>query len=101
MTTLAPMLTLSHQYGSGGTLIAQELSQRLGWAVWDKEIVRTIASQQNVAEGYVENKDERVASFIERTVGFFGVGGFETAYNISPTAPLEGCATRPLNPNVD
>ena len=88
MTTTVPMLTLSHQYGSGGSLIAQELAQRLGWSVWDKEIVRTIASQQNVAEGYVENKDERVDSFIERTVGFFGVGGFETAYNIPPPLRL-------------
>lgn len=88
MTTPAPMLTLSHQYGSGGSLIAQDLAQRLGWSVWDKEIVQKIASQQNVAEGYVENKDERVGSFIERAVGFFGVGGFETAYNIPPPLRL-------------
>ena len=88
MTTPAPMITLSHQYGSGGSLIAQELGQRLGWSVWDKEIVQKIASQQNVAEGYVENKDERVGSFIERAVGFFGVGGFETAYNIPPPLRL-------------
>ena len=88
MTTPAPMLTLSHQYGSGGSLIAQDLGQRLGWKVWDKEIVQTIAAQQNVAEGYVENKDERVGSFIERVVGFFGVGGFETAYNIPPPLRL-------------
>ena len=88
MTTTAPMLTLSHQYGSGGSLIARALGQRLGWSVWDKEIVRAIASQQHVAEGYVENKDERVGSFIERAVGFFGVGGFETAYNIPPPLRL-------------
>ena len=88
MTTTAPMLTLSHQYGSGGSFIARDLAHRLGWSVWDKEIVRTIASQQHVAEGYVENKDERVGSFIERAVGFFGVGGFETAYNIPPPLRL-------------
>ncbi len=88
MTTTAPMLTLSHQYGSGGSFIARDLAQHLGWSVWDKEIVRTIASQQHVAEGYVENKDERVGSFVERAVGFFGVGGFETAYNIPPPLRL-------------
>lgn len=88
MSTPAPMITLSHQYGGGGSLIAQDLGKRLGWSVWDKEIVQTIASQQNVAEGYVENKDERVGSFIERVVGFFGVGGFETAYNIPPPLRL-------------
>lgn len=36
------MLTLSHQYGSGGSLIAQELGRRLQWTVWDKETLRHI-----------------------------------------------------------
>ncbi len=49
MTTWATILTLSHQYGSGGSLIARDLGRRLNWAVWDKEIVRTIAAQPNIA----------------------------------------------------
>jgi len=89
MTTWATILTLSHQYGSGGSLIARDLGRRLNWAVWDKEIVRTIAAQQHVPEEYVDTKDERVASFIERVVGFLGVGGFETAYNLPPPLRLK------------
>ena len=89
MTTWATVLTLSHQYGSGGSLIARDLGRRLNWTVWDKEIVHTIASQQHVPEEYVDTKDERVGSFIERVVGFFGVGGFETAYNIPPPLRLK------------
>jgi cytidylate kinase len=88
MTTSATVLTLSHQYGSGGSLIAHDLGRRLNWAVWDKEIVRTIASQQHVPEEYVDTKDERVASFIERVVRSLGVGGFEAAYNIPPPLRL-------------
>jgi hypothetical protein len=52
--------------------------------VWDKEIVHKIASEQQMPEEYVKTKDERVDSFIERTVGFSGMGGFESAYNIPP-----------------
>jgi hypothetical protein len=52
--------------------------------VWEKEIVRQIASQYKVAEEYVDAKDERVDSFIERMVGLFGMGGFESAYEIPP-----------------
>jgi cytidylate kinase len=89
MTTRATILTLSHQYGSGGSLIARDLGRRLNWTVWDKEIVRAIASQQHVPEGYVDTRDERVASFIERVVGFLGVGGFEAAYNIPPPLRLK------------
>lgn len=83
------LLTLSHQYGSGGSLIARDLGQRLKWKVWDKEIVRAIASQQHVSESYVDTKDERVGSFIERLVEAVGVGGFERAYNVPPPLRLK------------
>ncbi len=84
MRSQANMLTISHQYGSGGSRIARELGRRLGWSVWEKEIVRTIASQYKVSEEYLEAKDERVDSFIERMVGLFGMGGFESAYEVPP-----------------
>jgi len=83
-TTIRSILTLSHQYGSGGSRIARDLGQRLQWAVWEKEIVRQIATQYKVSEEYVEAKDERVDSFIERMVGLFGMGGFESAYEVPP-----------------
>lgn len=84
MPSSANLLTISHQYGSGGSRIARALGRRLGWSVWEKEIVRKIASQYKVAEEYVEAKDERVDSFIERMVGLFGLGGFESAYEVPP-----------------
>src|SRR5215510_15294642 len=82
--TAKSMLTLSYQYGSGGLPIARELGRRLHWTVWEKEIVRKIASQYKVSEEYIEAKDERVDSFIERMVGLFGMGGFESAYEVPP-----------------
>ncbi|MGE0683533.1 MAG: AAA family ATPase [Candidatus Binatia bacterium] len=84
MPSTASSLTISHQYGSGGSRIARALGRRLGWSVWEKEIVRKIASQYKVSEEYVEAKDERVDSFIERMVGLFGLGGFESAYEVPP-----------------
>jgi cytidylate kinase len=78
------MLTISHLHGSGGRQIIGDLARRLNWTVWDKEIVRKIASQYEVSEEYVDAKDERVDSIIERMVGLFGMGGFESAYEIPP-----------------
>jgi cytidylate kinase len=78
------VLTISHMYGSGGSRIARDLGRRLGWSVWEKEIVRKISAQYKVSEEYVDAKDERVDSFIERMVGLFGMGGFESAYDIPP-----------------
>ena len=37
-----------------------------------------------MSEEYIVAKDERVDSFIERMVGLFGLGGFESAYDIPP-----------------
>ncbi len=78
------LLTIAHLYGSGGSLIARELGHRLNWPVWDKEIVRQIASQRLVPEEYVEAKDERVESIMSRVAGSLGISGFEKAYNIPP-----------------
>src|SRR5438445_8739836 len=83
------MLTISLQYGSGGSQIARDLGGRLQWSVWDKEIVRKIATAYQLAETDVEAKDERVASFIERLVELLGMGGFTTAYSILPPRGLD------------
>ena len=62
-TPAKSMLTISHQYGSGGSRIARDLGSSLHWAVWDKEVVRKIASQYQVSEEYVDAKDERVEKY--------------------------------------
>jgi CMP/dCMP kinase len=83
------MLTISHQYGSGGSQIARDLGARLQWPVWDREIVRKIATEYQLAETDVDAKDERVASFIEKLVDLLGLGGFATAYSILPPRGLD------------
>jgi hypothetical protein len=50
------MLTISHQYGSGGSQIARDLGGRLQWPVWEKEIVRKIATEYQLAETDVDAK---------------------------------------------
>lgn len=89
MSTATLMLTISHQYGSGGSLIARDLGGRLRWSVWDKEIVHKIATEYQLAETDVEAKDERAASFIERLVELLGIGGFATAYSLLPPRGLD------------
>jgi len=88
------MLTISHQYGSGGSQIARDLGGRLQWPVWDKEIVRKIATEYQFSEPEVEAKDERVASFIEKLVDLLGLGGFATAYSILPPRGLDDAKLR-------
>jgi len=42
------VITISRQLGSGGKRVAQFLSERLGWPVWDRQILEVIASQSNL-----------------------------------------------------
>ena len=83
-TAHTPLLTISHQYGSGGSQVARALGDHLQWPVWDKEIVRKIAATYELPETDVEDKDERAASFMEKVVEVLGVGGFATAYSMRP-----------------
>ncbi len=78
------MITISHQYGSGGSLIARALGRQLNWSVWDKEIVHRIATENQLAEEDVDDKDERVETFMERLTGVLGLSAFETAYSVLP-----------------
>ena len=94
------MLTISHQYGSGGSQIARDLGGRLQWSVWDKEIVRKIATEYQFSEPEVEAKDERVASFIEKMVDLLGLGGFATAYSILPPRGLDDAKLRHMTRTI-
>jgi cytidylate kinase len=63
--TNPPLITISRQLGSGGTEIAQELGNRLGWAVWDSKIINKIANDANVSREMVEHLDGRRISVFE------------------------------------
>src|SRR6266446_1455766 len=94
------MLTISHQYGSGGSLIARDLGGRLRWSVWDKEIVHKIATEYQLAETDVEAKDERAASFIERLVGWRGPQRRQRRPPSARVRPGESALRRPGHAQV-
>lgn len=57
-----PCLVVSRERGSGGTQIARLVGERLGWHVFDREIVDEIARRAQVRQQLVESVDERVRS---------------------------------------
>jgi cytidylate kinase len=52
-------ITISRDEGTLGDEIAQALSQRLGWRLYDKEIVNNIANNSHVREELVRLLDEK------------------------------------------
>ncbi len=58
-------LTVARDQGSLGNEIAEELSRRLGWHLFDKEIVAHIAHNSHVRVNLVRQLDEKAQGLIE------------------------------------
>lgn len=55
-----PCLLISRERGSGGSQIARLAGERLGWHVFDREIVDQIARHAQVRKQLIESVDERI-----------------------------------------
>ncbi len=61
-------ITISRDEGTLGDEIAHGLSQRLGWRLYDKEIVNGIANNSHVREELVSRLDEKLQDLIDETM---------------------------------
>jgi len=63
-----PYLLISREKGAGGSTIGQMAGKRLGWQVFDKEIVDAIAQKAQVRRELIESLDERDRATIHDAV---------------------------------
>ena len=57
------VISISHQLGSGGAYLGQKLSERLGLPFIDRDVLKKVAAQLNLAEGILEGREERLSTF--------------------------------------
>lgn len=70
-----PLITVSREYGSGGSVIAERVAKKLGskWRVYHGEIVDEIAKKTHLEKKLIKEVDEGNISFVEKIVDdFFG-----------------------------
>jgi cytidylate kinase len=60
------LITVSRQYGAGGSEVATRVARALGWRVVDNELVERVAARAGLAPEDVAQLEERVSTFIER-----------------------------------
>jgi cytidylate kinase len=60
------LITISRQFGAGGSEVARRVAQALGWRVVDNELVEEVASLAGLPPETVAEREERAASFAER-----------------------------------
>jgi len=66
-----PYLLISREKGAGGSAVGQLAGKRLGWQVFNKEIVDAIAEKANVRRELIESLDERDRATIRDVVNQF------------------------------
>jgi cytidylate kinase len=60
------LITISRQYGAGGSEVARLVAAELGWSVVDNDIVDRVAERAGLAPEVVARQDERIPGFVER-----------------------------------
>ncbi|MGH7702785.1 MAG: AAA family ATPase, partial [Gemmatimonadales bacterium] len=60
------LITISRQFGAGGSQVAKLVAEQLGWSVVDNEIVDQVAIRAGLSPAEVAAQDERPMSFVER-----------------------------------
>ena len=65
--TCGPYLLFSREKGAGGAAVAQLAGRRLGWQVFNNELVDAIAKKADVRRELIESLDERDQATILKT----------------------------------
>ena len=60
------LITISRQFGAGGSQVARQVAERLGWRVVDNELIEEVAARAGLPKEHVAEREERVSTFVER-----------------------------------
>jgi len=74
-------LTIEREYGSGGNEIAAQISERLGWKLWDQLLTTEIAHRLECPKMLVEEREESRDPVYYRLFKAFLRGSFEGSLN--------------------
>src|SRR2546427_10606706 len=87
-----PVITVTRQYGSGGSDIARLVAERLGWELVDNQFVEAVARRAGVPPDEVAQREERAPGLLERlprTLAVAPPGMFIAQAAVPPVQPDE------------
>ena len=71
------VITITRQYGAGGSLVARLVAERLDWTVIDNEFVGEVAKRAGVPAEEVAAREERAPSLMERLASTLAISSPE------------------------
>ena len=83
-----PIVTISRQYGSGGSEVAERVARSLGWHLYDNAMVDEVAARLGMTRAEVSAREERLPSLSERLASAISLGTPEAM-------PVVGSAAAP------
>ena len=72
-----PVVTISRQYGSGGSEVAERVARAMGWTLYDNAVVDEVAARLRMTPAEVSAREERVPSLVERMASAMALGAPE------------------------
>ena len=69
-----PIITVSRQYGSGGSEVAARVARALEWHLYDNEVVNEVARRLGMTTEDVSAREERVPTLPERIASAMALG---------------------------
>ncbi|CAN5479561.1 cytidylate kinase-like family protein [soil metagenome] len=87
-----PIITISRQYGSGGSEVAARVARALGWQLYDNTMVDEVAARLGISSEEVWAREERPSSLVERLA---------SALSLSAPEMMPTVGTRALTPSED
>jgi len=77
MRAAPPLITVTRQYGSGGSDVARLVAKALGWTLIDNEFVDDVARLAGLPPEEVAQREERAPGLLERLARTLAVGSPE------------------------
>jgi cytidylate kinase len=68
------VITVSRQYGSGGSEVAERVARALGWKLYDNAVVEEVAQRLRMTPAEVSAREERIPSLVERMASAMALG---------------------------
>jgi cytidylate kinase len=64
LPALALTIAISREKGANGTQVAEKLGERLGWPVYDRELLRRVAEDMGLRTSLLEGVDEKRTNWV-------------------------------------
>jgi cytidylate kinase len=87
------MVTISREFGAGGSELARALGARLHWPVLDRDLVHMVAARLHLEPRHIEPLDEQCPSLFARLVS-------SAVLMTPPELPVDVDTTAVLNPDA-